>query len=564
MRFAVNAWMAGFCWVAAAAPAAQYFVATNGNDSAAGTLAQPWRTIQKAANTLLAGDTACVRGGRYSEAVSVNVSGSAAGGPVTLQNYPGETPVLDGTGLKVPNGANGMFFVSGQSYVSIQGFEICNYQTNSSALVPAGIYITGPAHDLLVVSNRIHDIVNLSADGNGFGLAVYGTSSAQPITNLVICGNELFQLQTGQSESLVLNGNVTGFLVGGNRVHDNNNIGIDFIGFEGTCADPAQDFARNGSCRSNQVWNISSYGNPGYGNNYGADGLYCDGASNVVIQLNQVWNCDIGVELASEHAGHAASHISLRDNLVWSNSIGGVFMGGYDAQRGLTEYCQVVHNTLYQNDTLQQGNGEIYLQYYTASNVIADNVVVANSQGLLVGSPYPATNTMDWNLYFTPAGAANAQWQRGNVTYTGLLAWQGGASEDAHSVFADPLLVNPAAVNFHLSITSPAFNAGDPAFLPAAGETDIDGQARVAFGRTDMGADEINVLRPAVSVAGLVAGGLWLQLIGEPGHPYAWERSGTLSDWESFVTNYANAAGVAGITNSMGAGAGFFRGRVVQ
>ena len=56
----------------------------------------------------------------------------------------------------------------------------------------------------------------------------------------------------------MLNGNVTGFEVTNNRVHDNNNIGIDFIGFEGTCPDPALDRARDGVCRGNVVWNISS------------------------------------------------------------------------------------------------------------------------------------------------------------------------------------------------------------------------------------------------------------------------------------------------------------------
>jgi len=40
---------AGVVALAGVAYAAQYYVATNGNDSAAGTLAAPWRTIGKAA-----------------------------------------------------------------------------------------------------------------------------------------------------------------------------------------------------------------------------------------------------------------------------------------------------------------------------------------------------------------------------------------------------------------------------------------------------------------------------------------------------------------------------------
>lgn len=39
-----------------------YYVATYGNDSNPGTAAQPWRTIQHAANVMVAGDTVFVRG----------------------------------------------------------------------------------------------------------------------------------------------------------------------------------------------------------------------------------------------------------------------------------------------------------------------------------------------------------------------------------------------------------------------------------------------------------------------------------------------------------------------
>ena len=77
----------------------------------------------------------------------------------------------------------------------------------------------------------------------------------------------------GSSESVVLNGNIDGFLIAGNRVHDNNNIGIDMIGFEGTAMHPDQDSeknqyeadrVRNGICRDNIIYNISAEGNEAY------------------------------------------------------------------------------------------------------------------------------------------------------------------------------------------------------------------------------------------------------------------------------------------------------------
>src|SRR5207302_8808195 len=124
--------------------------------------------------------------------------------------------------------------------------------------------VDGASHDIQLRNNNVHHIEYDTADGNAFGISIYGTSKTQPITNVVLDGNEVHHLKTGNSESVTLNGNVKNFQVTNNRVHDNNNIGIDFIGFERTCPDPKQDQARDGVCRGNIVWNISSATNPAY------------------------------------------------------------------------------------------------------------------------------------------------------------------------------------------------------------------------------------------------------------------------------------------------------------
>ncbi|MDB6016307.1 MAG: Polysaccharide lyase, family, partial [Pedosphaera sp.] len=55
----------------------QFYVATNGVDTNAGTLAQPFLTISKAASVMVAGDTCFIRGGTYRETVTPASSGSA-------------------------------------------------------------------------------------------------------------------------------------------------------------------------------------------------------------------------------------------------------------------------------------------------------------------------------------------------------------------------------------------------------------------------------------------------------------------------------------------------------
>ncbi len=561
------------------ASAATYFVATNGADTNSGTSTNaPWLTIQHAANTLMPGDTVFVRGGIYRERVTFNLSGSAAGGFVAYQNYPGETPIVDGTGLAIPklDYATGLFEFTNASYVRIQGFEIRNYQTASTAEVPAGIDITGAPHDLTFISNRIHNIANLnnSTSANAYGIAVHGTL-AQPISNLVFRSNEIYSNSTGQSETFSLDGNCNGFDISGNLVHDNNNIGIGFIGYEGVSSDANQDYARNGVCRSNTVWNISASSNVSEGRQYDADGIYSDGASNVLIELNIIHHCDIGVEMTSEHKGHAAEACVCRDNVIWSNYTTGISIGGYSTSVGRTINCVITHNTLYHNDTLQSGTGEMELQYAPATNTITHNIFVANSQNLLISDNFTqnTNNTLDWNLYFPPGGSTNSAWQWKKITYTDFNAYKTATTNDTHSIFADPSFVNTSNANFHLPLHSPAVNAGDLGFQSLTNmpvETDIDFQPRVAGGRTDIGADELNIVSPTLAISLPATNELLLQLTGEPGHSFVWQQSGTVSGgWLSFLTNstdpvYWRGPEILTITDSTPSTMGFFRAQVAQ
>lgn len=77
------------------AHAATYYVATTGNDTTGnGSEGNPWRTIQKAANTVVAGDTVNVAAGRYQERVLIQTSGTSGSARIT---YIGATgAIIDG------------------------------------------------------------------------------------------------------------------------------------------------------------------------------------------------------------------------------------------------------------------------------------------------------------------------------------------------------------------------------------------------------------------------------------------------------------------------------------
>ena len=74
---------------------ATYYVAPAGSDLAPGSLDQPLRTIQAAADRALAGDTVLIRGGVYRETVTVPRSGTAAA-PIVFRPYQNETVTVSG------------------------------------------------------------------------------------------------------------------------------------------------------------------------------------------------------------------------------------------------------------------------------------------------------------------------------------------------------------------------------------------------------------------------------------------------------------------------------------
>jgi hypothetical protein len=330
---------------------------------------------------------------------------------------------------------------------------------------------------------------------------VFGTSIDHPISGVEIVDNELANLALGSSEALVLNGNVTDFLVQGNRVHDTNNIGIDLIGFEGTAPDPTVDQARNGTIRGNTVWNVDSYGNPAYGRDRSADGIYVDGGRDLLIEGNVVHDVNIGLEIASEHGSRAARNVTARNNVIYDATAIGIAIGGYDRRRGSTDDCVIVNNTVAHTDGV-----ELLVQFDTSGNVIENNIIVAGPRHDFVENAYVENvgNIVDHNLYFSSDGDPRGTWQWKGETYADFDAWAAASGNDRSSTFADPGFADPAAGDFSLTADSPAVDAG--AFIASSGSTDLAGQPRAQAGGIDLGAFEVAAppASPTPSMAGPV------------------------------------------------------------
>ncbi|RYD66959.1 MAG: hypothetical protein EOP83_03840 [Verrucomicrobiaceae bacterium] len=504
--------------------AADYHLSPSGNDGGSGDAAQPWKTFAHAVPLLSAGDTLHLHAGVYPERLMLSSKSGTAEAPIVIRAHESEVAAIDGGTLTVPTGGRaGLVVMENCNHVHLRGLEIRNFKIEDATRTPAGIQIEGSGNGLKVLDCKVHQIwqSGTTKSANGFGIAVYGTSTT-PINGLVIDGNEVHDLRTGQSESLVLNGNVTNFTVSRNHVFNCNNIGIDLIGYEGS-APAAVDRARDGVVRENVVHGIDSAYNPGYGgtfNNGGGDqsaaGIYIDGGTNITVERNRVYGCNFGIELASEAATGFTENIRLRNNLLHHNHAAGIIMGGYDQNRGKTRNCAVRNNTLFRNDTLLNYGGQITLQFYLENNVFKNNVVWANATtkqmvvhyvtgGTAAQRAFGPGNVFDWNLYFCEGAEADIEFglnptgsggSSGNKSYNGLAAWLTAVGSDANSTFHDPGFVvavpsaTPAATDFKITEASFARNRGEPTFVPAAEEKDFFGASRRANGRVDAGAHE--------------------------------------------------------------------------
>jgi hypothetical protein len=522
----------------AAQAGSSFFVSTSGSDSNPGTIGSPWLTIQHAANTVSAGATVYVFGGVYNESVNFPSSGTASA-PITFRSYPGQTAVIDGTGVSCCGSSQvqGLINIVNQSYLTISGFEIRNYTTSSENETPSGVWITGSGTGLRILNNRVHNITTMSeANGNAFGISVYGTSKT-PITQLVISGNEVYELRTGESESLNVDGNVTHFKITNNLVHDNDNIGIDAIGYEGV-GPVGYDEAMYGEISGNTIYNISGITNPGEGFEYDADGLYCDGCAYVTIERNVIIQTDYGIETTSENqvcqpngtewsgpnnTGTAAKgkspcygrFVTVRNNLFYNsnacgNSIGGyapaTSRGGQSNGGGSSFHDVFVNNTLYNNAT-QPGNeseggstGEFQIQNQVGSaqgNIYENNVVYAGAYNTWIFSyapfstAYPAPPaTLNWNLYNSAAGyeEGTSIWWGNEHAFKSFSTWQSRSGEDANSLNTDPLFVNLAGTppDFDTIPSSPAIAAGSTSLSCSVGWCDPNGSSpHSIYGSTD-------------------------------------------------------------------------------
>lgn len=361
--------------------AAEILHVLEGSDalSSNGSAEHPFSTIPEALSEVRPGVTILIHGGTYQPfEVSAECSGTE-GAPVTICAAPGEKPVIQGAA------SIGVHLINVDNFV-LSGLEIAGGTH--------GIYYesTTEQGEKALENITIQNCIVQGIRGT-HGICVYAANDRAPIKNIIMENCRVYDCRCDSSEATVFNGNIDGFVIRNNEIHDNNNIGIDMIGFEGTAkhnrgdqGNPyAVDFVRNGKCYGNVVYAISTYGNKAYreGTAYNlcAGGIYVDGGQNIEIFNNFIFDCDIGIEVATEHSPDdnplfCVTGIAVHDNVIAScRGYCGLVFGGYASKLGLTKDCCFHNNTLIDNHV------HMVIQR-SASNQIHHNLFVGGEVGI--------------------------------------------------------------------------------------------------------------------------------------------------------------------------------------
>lgn len=342
------------------APTTGIFVAPYGNDSSAGTVSAPFRTIQRAHDVALPGDTIWVRGGTYSlPSQAVFTRSGTIGNPITVRNYPGETATLDGAANSTPYG-HSIIRLYGVSWWIIDGLRFVNSPG------PA-IYLANNPTNIIIRRSYFQN--NIRIDTSGAAVNVGGA-----VSNVLVENNDFYRngkIDTGGGDGIGFYGITgSGNVIRGNRLWRNNDDGIDL--FDSTAS-------------------ILVEGNWSWENGYGVTLVATAGDGD-------------GFKLGSNFTG-AGGHV-VRNNLAWGNKL-----YGFD-QNGAGSPMVLNNNTAW-------NNAHNYAFYPAVRHVLRNNVAFVRRSD---GSNNVSFNAFvdhtfnSWNLSVTVSAADFASLDFSNIT----------------------------------------------------------------------------------------------------------------------------------------------------
>jgi Right handed beta helix region/Domain of unknown function (DUF5123) len=435
-----------------------FYVAPTGNDShtiaQARNAATPWKTIQKAANSVPTGATVVIAGGTYPERITLpeSCNGTAAN-PTVFRNKGGETVIIEGNNAgKI---WEGLFNLKNNAFITLKGIKTQNF------------YWYG-----FNVNDSQNIVLDSCATYNTGASGIYvRLTTEMTITNSNVrkaCQRPFREPNGNGTQEDISLVSVSKFKVSNNEVWDStvpNTAGGEGIDAKGGSFD--------GEISNNYIHDIVPLG------------IYLDagtkGSYDIRIFGNKLERTG-GLGVAGELGGHA-HEIYFYNNIVKdSRSSGIVFQ---DTGNGKFTNVYVVNNTFYNNaQTGFAGEVGSYTKNPENTNIVIRNNIFYNKNAnarFSIWHNYAAGCVVSNNLYFDfkPSNNNANSFNEKNLTGADILK--------------DPEFNNPSTGDFSLKPSSPAVNRAMPITLPNSTTllfaTDMKGKSRGAKD-WDMGAQE--------------------------------------------------------------------------
>lgn len=407
-----------------------YYVGTDGSDSNEGTSsAAPFKTIQKAAGTVAAGDTVKIKAGIYKEQVNIAKSGTDGNLISFTANGDGEVVIAGGDSCASSNSQNN-FQISSQNYIRISGLTMKNASE-------AAIRIDGGGNHI-IDNNKILDFncADLS-DQLRAGVAAWnGSKNLWVLQNTIsrtakntLLGDGFWTKNTSESAG------------GGHIIAKNTINGVyDAVGGE------PEDTTYGGIHKDSDVYenNVSECND---------DGIQPEGGNyNVRVWGNTIKSCMLGVGMAPTKKGplYVFRNVIVDSKPRWTGG-----QGMYKLGDSTTGRIYVFHNSYYSTNTadgFKQSNSGLGNMFVRNNSVYASRYAIETSSHN--GLP------MDFNndVLYTTDSSRFVKWNNNN-DYTDLAKFQ-VTGQEKQGIQGDPKYTNGSGGDLSLQSGAPGIDRG--------------------------------------------------------------------------------------------------------
>ena len=374
-----------------------HYVATNGQDTNPGTKGKPWKTIQKAADSMMPGDDAIMKAGGYDETIKTTKDGEA-----------GKRITFKASGLVKIKG-----FKINHTYTTVDGFEV----------VPRNSIILTKSNCEILNNHCIDSFIRITHDSKA--------------TNCLIKGNHVESTYSWKNDWPAIE------VWGNNNIAEYNEVGPS------TDTDAFRLFGHDNIIRNNYIHNITlspgSRAHTDIFQNFGVNGY--EESYNIVFENNLIVDNDAQMFM-TENDGMTTLHdFDIRNNvyvnLKYQGNVGIPNLRFYnntcinlDPTNGFALFIDQVDKI--KDCTGCQVMNNIFIGCGGAKNTT------------MMGAYYIKGNVKDYKVdyNYVARGAANG--------YEALT----GDKEEHGINGGDPMFVDPAKNDYHLQPNSPAINKG--------------------------------------------------------------------------------------------------------